>query len=470
MNIIGRTKEIEILNSCYKSNKSEFVAIYGRRRVGKTFLIKELFKDCLTFYATGILNGSKDIQLRAFNQEISRYSNFDLPYATNWLEAFENLNKLVEHSSADKKVIFLDEIPWMATLHSDFLAGLDYFWNRWGSSRSDVLLIICGSAASWITDNIIDNHGGLHNRLTRQILVEPFNLKESEQFFDSRRIPMTRYQIAEAYMIFGGIPYYLDLMEAKFSLYQNVDRMYFTQGALLHNEFENLYHSLYRNADNYIKVVEALAQKGIGLTRNEISESSKIKDGGSLTKILRDLSISGIIREYKAYGQKKKGALYQLLDPFSLFDIRFRDRQAEFSDDYWLKFSSTSAHASWSGFAFEKLCLLHLTQIQKKLGISGVLTAAFSWKGESEGKGSQIDLIIDRNDNLINLCEMKFASGPFQIDKKYNETLRSKRAAFQSSTNTRKATQITMITTYGLKQNIYSAEIPSEVILDNLFE
>jgi hypothetical protein len=321
-----------------------------------------------------------------------------------------------------------------------------------------------------MTDKIINDKGGLHNRVTRQILIEPFTLKECELFFESRHIPMTRYQMAEAYMIFGGIPYYLNLMEPRNSLYQNVDEMYFTQGAELRNEFENLYRSLYSNAANYIRVVEALAKKGIGLTRSEISASSRIADGGSLTKILRDLAISGFIREYKAYGQKKRDSLYQLIDFFSLFDIRFRGKREVYANDFWLRFSSTAAHSAWSGFGFEKLCLLHLPQIRKKLGISGVLTSVFSWRGERDGRGAQIDLIIDRSDNVINLCEAKFSSGQYQIDKKYYESLRNKKSAFVNSTHTRKAALTTMITTFGLKKNEYSAEITSEVVLDDLFE
>jgi hypothetical protein len=271
-------------------------------------------------------------------------------------------------------------------------------------------------------------------------------------------------------MIFGGIPSYLSLMEPRYSLYQNVDEMYFSPGAGLRYEFENLYRSLYKNADHYIRVVEALAKKGIGLSRAEIAADSKITDGGSLTKILRDLSISGFIREYKAYGQKKRDSLYQLIDFFSLFDIRFRGKRDEHTNDYWLRFSSTPAHSAWSGLSYEKLCLLHLAQIRKKLGIAGVLTSAFSWRGEYDGTGAQIDLIIDRADNIVNLCEIKFASGQYQIDKKYYESMRNKKSAFVNSTHTRKAVQTTIITTFGLKPNSFSGEIVSEVVLDDLFD
>ena len=474
MAIIGRSREAGILKNCYDSDQSEFVALYGRRRVGKTFLVKELFEDKFSFFSTGILNGNRETQLRAWNAEISRSGCKNVSEADNWIKAFENLNSLLEHLRADgnrgKKVIFLDEVPWMATMHSDFLAGLDYFWNRWASSRKDVLLIICGSAASWIVDNIINNTGGLHNRLTRQILLEPFTLKECEQFFIHRRIPMTRYQMVEAYMIFGGIPHYLSLMKPQLSLYQNVDEMYFSQGAELRDEFINLYRSLFRNADNYISVIETLAKKGIGLTRNEIAAGSKISDGGRLTAILKNLSISGFIREYKAYGQKKRDSLYQLVDFFSLFDVRYRGKREQYANDFWLRFSSTPAYYTWSGISYEKLCLIHLPQIRKKLGISGVLTSAYSWRGEYDGKGAQVDLVIDRGDNIVNLCEVKFSSGQYKIDKAFSESLRNKKTAFSSATHSRKAVQTTMITTFGLERNAYSAEITSEVMLDDLFE
>ena len=473
MSIIGREKEIETLNYCFNSEQSEFVAVYGRRRVGKTFLIKELFEDKFCFYSTGILDGDKHTQLNAWNNEISRFGGTGISPAGNWIDAFDNLNTLILNKHNDKskkKVIFLDEVPWMATMHSDFLAGLDYFWNRWASSRKDILLIICGSAASWITEKIINNRGGLHNRLTRHIYVAPFTLKECEKYFLSRNIPMTRYQIAEAYMIFGGIPYYLSLMNPKYSLYQNVDEMYFSQNAELNNEFDNLFRSLYIDAENYIKVIETLALRGIGLTRLDISKNSGVSDGGTLTKILNNLIISGFIREYKAYGKKKKDSLYQLIDFFTIFDIRFRNERKKYSTDFWLRFSSTSTYSNWSGITFEKLCLLHLEQIRKKLGISGVLTAVYSWKGKFENDGAQIDLVIDRNDNVINLCEMKFSSKPYTLQKSDSESLRNKRAVFTDSNHTNKAVVTTMITTFGLTWNMYSAEILSQVILDDLFE
>ena len=475
MKIIGRTNEIETLEYCYNSTKSEFVAVYGRRRIGKTFLVRELFQDRIMFYASGILNEGIESQLTQWNREIAGFNYDEIKDADNWLDAFRNLNAVIEKISLGgnkhKKVIFLDEISWLAVnKNTGFLAGLDYFWNRWASGRDDIMLIICGSASNWITDNIINSKGGLHNRLTRQILLSPFTLRECELFYRDRSIPFTRLQTAEAYMIFGGIPYYMNLFVPHLSLYQNVDAVYFNEGAELSNEFENLYSSLFSNSDTYMHVINALASKGIGMTRNEIVNEAKMSNGGNLTKILHNLIICGFIRKYKTYGNKEKDSLYQLVDFFSLFDIKFRGRKEEYSNNYWLQISSTPLYHAWSGFSFEKLCLLHIPQITKKLGISGIRTAIYAWSGELNGSRSQIDLVIERADKVINLCEVKFSSTVYAIEKKYAETIRNKRLSFAYNTKTRSALHNTMITTYGVVRNIESAEIISTVVLDDLCE
>jgi hypothetical protein len=303
---------------------------------------------------SGVLNGDTATQLTQWNQETAVYNCDKVKDADNWLDAFRNLNTIIEELSAKgnktKKVIFLDEVPWLAVnKNSGFLAGLDYFWNRWASGRDDVMLIICGSAASWITENVINNRGGLHNRLTRQILLNPFTLKECESFYQDRKIPFTRMQTAEAYMIFGGIPYYMNLFMSHLSLYQNVDAVYFSEGAELRNEFRNLYSSLFSNSETYMHVINALASKGIGMTRNEIVDKTGLSNGGNLTKLLHNLIICGFVRKYKSYGNKEKDSLYQLIDFFSLFDVKFKSKREEYSSDYKLQISSTKLYHTYSG-------------------------------------------------------------------------------------------------------------------------
>ena len=468
--IIGRKAEQEVLSECLNSGKSEFVALYGRRRVGKTFLVRETLGSDFVFYASGILDGSSAVQLKNFNREIADFGGGNLVPAKDWSEAFRNLNILVDISKKKKKVIFLDEIPWMNTPKSGFLSELDHFWNRYASARKDVFLIICGSASSWIIENIVNNKGGLHNRLTGEIYLQPFNLHDCEAYFRAKEIDIPRYHIAEAYMIFGGIPYYLDFFKPKYSVDQNVDEIYFKENAPLRNEYANVFRSLFKNADAHVRVIEALAEKNYGKTRAEISEASGMTEGGGLSKVLGELKTSGFVREYQAFGKRKKDRLYQLIDPFILFCIRFSSKRNNFSNDFWMRFCKTPAHAAWAGYAFEILCLMHVRQIRKALGISGVLTEIYSWRSKLHDPGAQIDLVIERGDQVVNLCEMKYASSEYIIDKAYDLNLRNKRAAFVAETRTRKAAQTTMITTYGLRKNAYQAGIPFEVILDDLFD
>ena len=469
-NIIGRIIEKERLLNCFTSGKSEFVVVYGRRRVGKTFLIRELLGHEFVFYASGLLNEGLDNQISNFNKEIRSHGGHLLTPATNWSEAFENLHKLIELSTKEgKKVIFLDEMPWMNTPKSGFLTALDHFWNRYASMRKDVMLIICGSAASWMIDNVVNNTGGLHNRLTCEIYLQPFDLKECEEYFRIAGIDMPRYQIAEAYMIFGGIPYYMDFLKPKFSLAQNVDTVYFNENAPLRNEYANIFKSLFRNADNHIRVIESLGKRNYGKTREEIAKDANLSEGGGLTKVINDLIISGFIREYVDHRKKKRDRLYQLTDPFILFHLRFGNKRKTYSSDFWLRFCTTPMHSSWAGYAFEILCLLHVPQIKHALGITGVLTEIYSWRSKNHDPGAQIDLVIDRGDNVINLCEIKYSSSEFIIDKEYDINLRNKRSAFIAETKTKKAAHITLITTYGLKKNQYQAGIPFEITLDQLF-
>ena len=471
--IIGRESEQARFRKHYESNRSEFVALFGRRRVGKTFLIKTLFEPEFVFHAVGIQNGDTARQIQNFNEELANYSDrpASMPWvdARDWHEAFENLNRLIATSTRKgKKVVFLDEISWMGS-DPAFVSALDHFWNRWISSRKDVLLIICGSATSWIIGNIVNNTGGLHNRLTDQIQLAPFTLRECEDYFQEKGTPLPRYQILESYMIFGGIPYYMDFFERDLSLAQNIDRIYFAPDAPLKNEYGNLFQALFKNAESYVRVVEALASKRKGLAREEISTRAKIKGGGTLTQILDDLVCCGFVKEYLAFGKKKRDRLYQLTDPFTLFHLTFSEKQKRYIENFWLHYSTTPAHSSWSGYAFELVCLLHVPQIKYALGISGVLTEASSWRSKTADPGAQIDLVLERSDRIIHLCEMKFASDVYSIDKEYSQKLREKRFAFLSETGTRKAAHSTLVTTFGLKRNEYSAEIPFQLTMKDLF-
>jgi AAA+ ATPase superfamily predicted ATPase len=468
--IIGRKNELDTLSRLYNSSQSEFVAVYGRRRVGKTFLIRQFFKNKFVFQLSGLANASTKEQLINFNLTIKRESKQNLPIVKTWLEAFEQLIALVEASTEERKVIFLDELPWIDTPRSQFVQALEHFWNGWASARNDIMLIVCGSATSWMIDKIINNHGGLHNRLTYKMRLEPFTLKETQEYFLSRGMEYSQYQIAECYMAMGGIPYYLSMMQKEFSVAQNIDLLFFGENSLLKNEFQNLYAALFKNSEDYIKIVEALSKKNKGLSRNEIIAYTKLLTNGGLTTILKNLENCGFIRSYIAFGKKERDKLYQLVDFYTLFYFKFVKSNRYNDENFWINTINTPQHNSWAGYSFEMLCLNHIKQIKASLGISGVQTSVSSWKDTSAENGAQIDLILDRKDQIINLCEMKFSIDEYEITKQYDAQLRQKKSVFSSTTKTRKALHLTMVTTYGVKRNMYSNTIQNEVVLEDLFQ
>jgi AAA+ ATPase superfamily predicted ATPase len=469
--IFGREEEREKLRFYYGLENSEFLVVYGRRRVGKTYLIREFFAEKFCFYLTGLANASTEQQLLNFQLVINEQSNNDFPCETSWLLAFEQLKLVIQKSQQKKKVIFIDEMPWLDIPKSDFLTAFEHFWNHFCAARNDILLIACGSATSWLTNKIFNNKGGLHNRVTRQMEIMPFTLSECETYLASKNIIFERYQIVESYMILGGIPYYLSLMEKGKSFVQNIDLLFFDRNPLLKNEFQNLYASLFRHAENHIAVVEALSKKIKGLTRDEISKATKLTSGGGLTKVLFELENCGFIRQYQTYNNKNTNALYQLADFYTLFYFQFIKNQPINDENYWLHTIDSPKHRAWSGFAFERVCLAHSTQIKKALGISGVKTYLFSWKSKDTENQTQIDLCIDRNDQVINLCEMKFSVHEFTIDKGYSENLRRKIGIFKTETKTKKAVHLTMITTFGLTENEYALNlVQTQVSMKGLFE
>lgn len=468
--IIGREKERELLNQYIDSNESEFIAIYGRRRVGKTFLIRKMFGERLAFYMTGMDNVTMQDQLLNFTLELRKFSGKDIPVPENWLYAFNSLATYLESLPNGNKIIFMDELPWMDTPKSKFISALEHFWNSWASNRSDIKLIVCGSATSWMIDKLINNRGGLHNRLTHRMAIEPFNLQECKQYFEAKGFGYSQKEIAECYMIMGGIPFYLKQMQKGLSVAQNIDRLFFEIGCALDGEFDNLYRALFKFSENYIRIVEAMASKGKGLTRQEIIQQTKLPNNGGLTTMLKELESCGFIRQYEPFAKQKKDILYQLTDFYSLFYFRFIQKNRYRDEHFWTNSLGSGIHRSWSGYAFEMLCLMHIAEIKKALGISGVQSLTSSWRSNSSEEGAQIDLVIDRKDQTVNLCEMKYADRTFVIDKQYDENLRNKLASFREETKTRKSLHLTFVTTYGVKPNAYSGHIQKEVVLEDLFK
>ncbi len=469
--IIGRVDEQRRLDKCMKTVEAQLIAVYGRRRVGKTYLIRNYFNGRFDFMLTGINNASKDDQLQNFIMELNSQTKKQYPKPQTWLEAFSLLRDYIESLDVDSKhVVFFDEMPWMDTLKSGFLSAFEWFWNGYGSTKDNLVFIVCGSATSWMMENIDNNHGGLYNRLTCRIYIRPFSLKETEEYLKSKEIEWSRYDIVQCYMIMGGIPYYLRLLDSELSYNNNIDNLFFRKRAELWDEYTNLYSALFKNSNQYEKIVEALSNKKSGLSREQIIKETGLSNNGTLTRMLNDLEYSGFIRINDFYGAKTK--IYQLADYYTLFYYKFiRDNYGN-DEHYWAHTLDNAARRAWSGYTFEQVCKDHVEQIKKKLGISGVLSGISTWskKGDSSGKGAQIDLIIKRRDRVINLCECKYSTDEYEIDNEYEMNLRNKVSAFISNNRVKESIQLTMITTYGVKRNKHSSVVNSEVTMDDLFE
>jgi AAA+ ATPase superfamily predicted ATPase len=470
--IIGRHREKALFDRYLESGKAEFVVIYGRRRIGKTFLVREFFGERFAFYFSGVENSGKQTQLENFNIALNKYSKTYFPEVQSWNRAFEQLRQMLEmKQTKGRRVVFIDELPRLDTKGSGFIQAFEYWWNTWASAQKDLFLIACGSATSWITNKLIKNRGGLHNRVTRQIALAPFTLAECEEYAKRKKLALDRQTVAEYYMIIGGVPYYWEQIDKSLSLAQNVDSMLFAKNSVLEGEFNKVYNSLFKHSEHYIEIVKALSKKQMGLTRDEICKLSGVANGGSLTRFLEELEQCDFIRSYSAFGKKHKEKLFQLIDFYSLFYLNFVENNND--EHFWTNNFGLSAHNTWRGYAFEQVCLWHIPQIKHKLGISGVSTTYSAWRHtdeETKKVVAQIDLVIDRNDRLINLCEMKYSNDEYTITKEYNDTLRKRSAIFANDTKTKKAIHTTMITTFGVKRNQYWGNIQSEVRLDDLIK
>lgn len=465
--IIGRKSELKILQLAINSDRSELVAIYGRRRVGKTFLIRETYKKEIIFEVSGIPDGSYSQQLtNFFNKVIEKSDKFKSRNTPkDWLEAFNLLGEYISTlKSKEKKVVFIDELPWIHTPKSNFISLFSHFWNDFCTKRDDLVVVVCGSAASFMINKVIKDKKGLHNRITYPIRLLPFNLYETELFLKSKKVNLGRYDYLQIYMAIGGIPHYLDKLISGDSVATAIDRLCFQPGGLLVDEFNVVFASLFESSSNHEKIVETLAASKKGLTRDEIVSKTGLSSGGGLTRTLIELSESGFIAEYKPFNKVKKEALYRLSDEYSLFFIKYIKNN---SDDSWTALFNSRSYLSWGGLAFESVCLKHVTQIKKALGIGGISANSSSWRNEN----AQIDLVIDRSDNCVNLCEMKFSVSEFTINKTYNDSLLNKKCEFMKELRSRKNIFITMVTSFGVKINPNSGNsMDNQVTMDSLFE
>ncbi len=470
MNIIGRNKEIKELNDIYGSGKPEFIALHGRRRVGKTYLIDQKYGNEFSFKVTGILEGSLHEQMAAFVLAL-REIGYQGSMPSTWLDAFSRLQELLNFKlkKGKRSVIFIDELPCFDTHKSGFIKALGHFWNNWCSVHPEVMLIVCGSATTWMIRNLIDSHGGLHNRITHEFHIRPFTLSETEKYLEAKGILWDRLSILQIYMALGGIPYYLDLLQARESCAQGIDRLFFSPDAKLRNEFKRLFSSLFRNPEGHVSIINALCKKKSGLTREEIANELGLQNNGHLSKILDDLVQCDFVRYYRTRGDKikKNGGIYQLVDFFVMFQNQFVGRTTD--PHFWSHHLNTPPVNNWMGLAFERVCYSHIEQVKVALGIDKIATEYYCWRHQEDGSGVQVDLIIERADRVFNVCEIKYCDHEYSLQKGEDLKVRNRVGMFKELVAKRRTVMPTLITTFGLKDNSYASAIPVTVCLDELF-
>jgi AAA+ ATPase superfamily predicted ATPase len=475
MQVIGRKDEIKVMNRYKSDKKSHLLAIIGRRRVGKTFLIREVYKEYKVFEMTGLKDADLSSQLLNFSLQLnSYYPNYTVKEPIDsWLLAFSTLRSILENHKQEKKpVIFLDELPWIASKRSGFMEALAHWWNNW-ASQQNMIVVVCGSAASWMLQHVVNAKGGLHNRITKLITLQPFTLEETKAFFDAKQIKLSEYQIIQLYLAIGGIPHYLDHVEKGKSAAQNIQALCFAKDGILKNEFNNLYPALFNHASKHIKIIKALASKATGLDRQEILKKTNMTNGGGFSTILNELESSGFIGTFEPLMKKKKDTLYRLTDEYSLFYLTFMEAHKNSNQANWMTISQGQPYKIWCGYAFENLCIKHVDAIKEALGIAGVQTTVNSFlhrKNETYPKGFQIDMLLDRQDNIINICEMKFYADEYSINKNYAGILRTKREGLKQVTKTKKMVHTTFVTTFGVLENNYKLDtVDTDFTIDIFF-
>jgi AAA+ ATPase superfamily predicted ATPase len=473
-NIFGRDRELSLFEQIEENSMSEFVAVYGRRRIGKTYLVHEYFKNHKFFFEfIGTKNSPAKIQIKNFYREIKRKWNSKVSEEPrDWSEALSLLVDLIEMQSVkktdEKKIIFFDELPWLASKKSGFIEALEYLWNSFLSKRADVILVVCGSSANWMISQIVNNKGGLHNRLTRPpIAMMPFTLRETQRYLKTKAIDVNPQQIAEFYMVTGGVAYYLNQIQRGETSAQFINRTFFMIAGELRNEFERLFQSLFDHFEIHVKIVKCLAQHPFGLSQKDLIEYLGINSGGTFTKILTELEKSDFIRFTPQLGNKRKEGIYRLIDEYTLFYLTWIQPLARTFQDriYWQKQVGKPRYNSWLGYAFENLCFKHSEELVSALGISGLTTQIYGYRTPKV----QIDLVIERSDKALNLCEMKYTGEPYEMSASEVEKLKTRKTGALANIKRNVQVFITLVTLFPAKKNkYYLSIIDNEINLVNL--
>lgn len=480
--IIGREEELATISRLYTSERSEFLALYGRRRVGKSFLIEEAMENKFTFMTVGLfikvdkddaekVESYRQQQLRHFYSSLLEYGlpEEGNPAPTNWLDAMNLLKKLLLSKRSRRKVVFIDELPWLAgPQSSELVSELGFFWNQWARKRKDILLIVCGSATSWMIDNVIREYEGLYGRVTETIALKPFTLAECERYWEKRGFHLSRYEVALTYMVIGGVPYYMDSFRPDRTMADNINTIYFNKDKA-RQEFKDVYAGLYSSSEVYINVIRQLGKRFYGMSRTELLEALDKKGGGNFSDVLENLIDSGIIRSYTLYGSPRKQTVYQLMDFFTLFYLRFCEN-TDFTS--WRSVQRSKPFYSWAGNSFELLVVEHIQQLADALRIKEYATP-FSWSGDTpDGDEAQIDLVIPATAERADyICEMKFSEGKYILKEEDADDITRHIEALKNSSihKLSHSIYVVLVTSFGVTESKHRSHLNDIVTLDSLF-
>ena len=473
MKFVARKEELLTLKTEFSKKESSFIAIYGRRRIGKTELINHFLsqQDGVLFSVTGAYDVGLKAHLANFSNKLALVFGCTEEKFTSWDKAFWALQNELRNSQlpeGGKISIFIDELPWLAEMKDNgFKGALSLFWNDFASKRDDIFLVVCGSATAWIIRHIIDDYGSLSNRITTQIHLDVFTLSESKIFLEQQgHKGLSHKTVVDYYMVLGGVAHYLTLLNKDLSFVQNINRLFFAKNGILRTEYNRLFRSLFKNHQVHEKIVDSLSIGWSGQSLAELGKRKGLTKGAALSNALKELEASNLLVKRYRYGQKKRDVLYSIRDPFIYFYNKWIKSvsQLDFisNPNYFLAVYKSQSYKSWCGFAFENIAHQHILAIKKALGIAGVITKNHYWRANNTvSKGAQIDILLERADDVINIIECKYHNTPFTINKRYAAELENKETIFIENTGFNGSVQIVMLSSAGLKENAYSQSILS---------
>ncbi len=440
--VVGRKEEQLILSKVLWNQEAQLVAVYGRRRIGKTFLIKSFFADKIKSIN---LIGSKRLKnkdlLSHFRDSIvtAGLVNTELPTPNNWNDAFKLL-RLVLETNSDQILIFIDEVPWFERPKSNFIGEFEHFWNSYATNRENLKIILCGSATSWMLKKLIYNKEGLHNRFTARINLKPFSIQEANEFLLSKSIKLTSKNLLELYLSIGGIAEYLKWIDKANSSAVIINDLCFKTSGNLFEEYESLVPALFSDPEKYNRLILALTKKTQGSTFKELEQLSGVAKGTTLARMLTELELNSFVTAYTPYswGNVK---LYRLTDPYLIFYHKWiqsiKKQGVPVPENYWMQTFNSQSFRIWTGYSYETFCFTHISDILKQIGISGMRVKPSIWRSKLSKQGAQIDLVLERADHIINLCEIKFHTQPIVLDDKLENELMRKVSIFQEETKSK---------------------------------